>query len=76
MEANLGFTFLATANSVQIFRHGTLVTTLKGNSAIRFVTRCADMDENQQQQLMARETGNYKRGNEKASKSKQHNKYR
>lgn len=76
MEENLGFTFLATANSVQIYRNGTLVTTLKGHSASRFVTRSADMDENQQQQLMAKETGNYKRGTEKTSKSKQHNKYR
>jgi hypothetical protein len=41
------------------------VTLLRGRSAERFVTRMAGADEAGAQQLMARATGNFKRGNER-----------
>ena len=41
------------------------VTLLRGRSADRFVTRMAGVDEAGAQQLMARATGNFKRGNER-----------
>ena len=76
METHLGFTYQSTENYVQIYRDGTLVTTLRGKSANHFTARAAEMNHQQQQQLMARETGNYKRGNEKSAKSKHQNRYR
>ncbi|WP_425667460.1 hypothetical protein ACPUEJ_16830 [Vibrio tubiashii] len=76
MATHLGFTYHSTENCVQIYRDGSLVTTLRGRSAIHFTARAAEMNHQQQQQLMARETGNYKRGNEKSAKSKHQNKYR
>jgi hypothetical protein len=41
------------------------VTVLRGRSAERFVSRMADADAAAAQQLMARATGNFKRGNER-----------
>ena len=76
METHLGFTYHSTENYVQIYRDGSLVTTLRGKSAIHFTARAAEMNHQQQQQLMARETGNYKRGYDKSARSKHQNKYR
>ncbi|MEX0333351.1 hypothetical protein [Vibrio tubiashii] len=76
LEQTLGFTYHCTENYVHIYRDGTLVTILRGKSANHFIARAAEMNHQQQQQLMARETGNYKRGNEKSAKSKHQNKYR
>jgi hypothetical protein len=72
----LGYSYLSSANNVQIRRDNLTVTTLRGKAALEFVAKIANMDLTQQQQLMAHVTGNYKRGNEKAAKSKQTNKYR
>ncbi len=49
---------------VVISHHGRVATTLRGRRADRFVEDVADEDG---QALMARLTGNYKRGNERAS---------
>lgn len=73
---DLGFSYLSSANNVQIRRDNLTVTTLRGKAALEFVAKIANLDQAQQQQLMARVTGNYKRSNEKAAKSKQTNKYR
>jgi hypothetical protein len=62
---SLGFTYGATkAGEVHIARDGRHVTTLRATAAVRFLTRAGVLDERGQQQLMARATGNYKRGNE------------
>ena len=45
-----------------ISRHGIQVSTLRGAAAKRFMSRINTGDN---QQLMARVTGNYKRGNER-----------
>lgn len=47
---------------VVIERGGRVVTTLRGEAARKFLIRTVDGDP---QQLMARATGNYKRGNER-----------
>ncbi len=65
-DAGLGFTFRATASGeVHISRGRRVVTTLRAGAAGRFLKRVAGADAGAAQQLMARATGNYKRGNER-----------
>jgi hypothetical protein len=52
--------------SIVISYHTAPVTILRGRSAERFATRIADADAAASQQLMARATGNFKRGNERS----------
>lgn len=47
---------------VVIRHHGRVATTLRGAAAARFL---ADVEHGDPQQLMARATGNYKRGTER-----------
>ena len=44
---------------------GRTVTTLAGEGARRFLSRAESLDADGRQQLMARATGNFKRGNER-----------
>jgi hypothetical protein len=66
---DLGFAFSKSKNGDVIIKHkGIHVTKLRGKKAIGFT---ADMAYNcfaKQQQLMAKITGNYKRGNERQPK--------
>jgi hypothetical protein len=58
-----GFSYRTRKNGdVVISRHGREVTTLRGDIASRFLARILDDDP---QEVMARATGNYKRGNER-----------
>ncbi len=67
-KAALGFAFSATARGdVRIFRAGREVATLRGEAAARFLARAQGAPDNALQQLCARATGNYKRGNESAA---------
>ena len=50
---------------VVITHHGRVATVLRGRPAAAFVAEVADSDP---QELMARLTGNYKRGNERAAR--------
>lgn len=50
---------------VVIFHHGRLAATLRSRKAGAFLDEIAQADE---QELMARLTGNYKRGNERMSR--------
>lgn len=60
-----GFSFRVTkAGDVLIEHHGRVVTTLRGRVAQQFIARSASLSEPERQHLMARSTGNYKRGNE------------
>ena len=62
---DLGFTFRATRDgSVRISRGGCEVTVLRGTAAARFLAKADGADSDAIQQLCARATGNYKRGNE------------
>jgi len=55
---------------VFIFYHGKQVTTLGGAKALEFITDIEDADSKEKQFIMAKATGNFKRGNEKLFKSK------
>jgi hypothetical protein len=59
------FSFQARADgSIVIRYHAAPVTILRGKTAVRFATRVSEADTAAAQQLMARATGNFKRGNE------------
>lgn len=63
------FSFAARADGTIVIRyHNAPVTILRGRSAERFSARIADASPSAAQQLMARATGNFKRGNERAGK--------
>lgn len=48
--------------------HGRRVLTLRGTEGRRFLSRIADLDRKDAQLLMARITGNFKRGNERSTR--------
>jgi hypothetical protein len=50
---------------VRISWRGRVVTTLAGGPAARFLKQVEGADEEAEQLLMARATGNFKRGNER-----------
>ena len=54
--------------SIVIRYHTAPVTILRGRSAERFTTRIAHADDATSQQLMARDTGAFKHGNERDGK--------
>jgi hypothetical protein len=63
---NLGFSFRTTkTGDVTILRGGLTVTRLRGAAARKFLAQVAGLPPAGQQQVMARVTGNYKRGNER-----------
>jgi hypothetical protein len=66
MPAPEGFRYERRGAEVAIFHHGRRAATLRGEAAIRFLRRIESGDA---QQLMARATGNYKRGNERRGSS-------
>ena len=60
------FSFVTRADgTVVISYHGAPVTLLRGKAAARFTGRIERTDADGAQQLMARATGNFKRGNER-----------
>jgi hypothetical protein len=52
-------------DEVVISQGGRPVTVLRRSAALRFLERVQLLDAEQAQQLMARATGNFKRGNER-----------
>lgn len=65
-SADLGFTYRSRKNGdVEILRHGRVATTLRGHNAEEFLAEASDAINADAQQLMARLTGNYKRGSER-----------
>ena len=64
---DLGFSYVTRkSGEVSILRAGRVVTVLRGRAALDFGARVARLPPAAQQQAMARVTGNYKRGNERA----------
>ncbi len=64
--ADLGFTYLVTKSGIVFIRHhGRLASELRNADAKAFLKKIAGLDAAGEQQLMARITGNYKRGNER-----------
>ncbi len=72
---DLGFTFIETKKGEIIINHfGRKATILRNNKAMKFKESIEVLVLDEQQQLMARLTGNYKRGNEKLAKGHNRNK--
>lgn len=65
-SSDLGFTYRTRKNGdVEVMHHGRAASTLRGNAAADFLAEVEAADDSDAQQLMARVTGNYKRGNER-----------
>ena len=63
------FSWLSRADGGIVIRyHDAPVTLLRGNAAEKFVARVSGAEGPAAQQLMARATGNFKRGNERKGK--------
>ena len=74
-DHELGFTYRTRKNGeVEIFHRGRLASTLRGADAKDFLQEAPNAGSPDAQQLMARVTGNYKRGNER--KASEHNRNR
>ena len=58
---------------IVIYHHGRRATVLRGANAERFLI---DIGESDDQELMARLTGNYRRGNERQAKNHPRNRAR
>ena len=64
--ANEPFSWLTRADGAIVIRyHDAPVTLLRGKAAEKFTARVSKADRPAAQQLMARATGNFKRGNER-----------
>ena len=73
-QADLGFTYRARKNGdVEVMRHGLQVVCLRGKDATDLLAATSTASESDVQQLMARITGNYKRGNERLAGRHQRN---
>ena len=66
MPAPTGFSYTQRGDEVLVEHHGRRATTLRGRAARQFL---ADVETGDPQELMARVTGNYRRGNERAARS-------
>ena len=67
---DLGFAYRVRKNGdVEVLHHGRLAATLRGHDAADFVHEAPDPTSADAQQLMARLTGNYTRGNERKASS-------
>ena len=63
MPAPTGFAYtIRKSGEIVITHHGRQAAVLRGKAAEKFLARLGDPDD---QELMARVTGNYKRGNER-----------
>lgn len=67
-DSDLGFTYRRRKNGdVEVLHHGRLAATLRGHDADELMLAVAEGDAAAAQLLMARLTGNYKRGNERTA---------
>jgi len=65
-----GFAYRIIKNGDVLISHkGRPATTLRGLKAINFIDEMKTSSFSEQQQLMARMTGNFKRGNERESRN-------
>jgi hypothetical protein len=71
---DLGFTFrVRKRGDIEVLHQGRLAATLRGDDASSFSAEVAELSAQDAQQLMARLTGNYKRGNERRASQHQRN---
>lgn len=66
---DLGFTARVEPGGISIFHRGRKATTLRGSKAVEFEHALAQGSPAELQQLMARLTGNFKRGNERVARN-------
>ena len=72
----LGFGYRVRKNGdLEILHHGRVASTLRGSDAADFMAEVEAADERDAQQLMARITGNYKRGNERLASQHPRNRH-
>lgn len=64
-----GFDYETRGGEVVITHHGRRATVLRGTAAARFLADVEDSGHDDEQELMARVTGNYRRGNERTAKN-------
>jgi hypothetical protein len=70
ISPDLGFTYRPRKGGVvEVLHRGRLASSLRGADAIDFLAEAESADPAGAQQLMARLTGNYKRGNERLASS-------
>lgn len=63
---DLGFTYkVRKSGEVEVLHHGKLASTLRGSDALEFLAEAQGAGSAEVQQLLARVTGNFKRGNER-----------
>jgi hypothetical protein len=75
LEEEAPFTYRTSRDDVvTIFWSDRPVTTLRGKAAARFLSRVETLATDAAQLEMARVTGNFKRGNERAAKSRERGK--
>ena len=73
-QADLGFTYFVTkAGAIFIKHHDRHVMELNGKAAQAFLKKMQNATLQKQQHIMARQTGNYKRGNEKQATQHERN---
>ena len=65
MGAPEGFAYPVRGDAVLVTHHGARAATLRGATAQQFLD---DVEREDPQQLMARLTGNYRRGNERVAR--------
>ncbi|HQV29318.1 MAG TPA: hypothetical protein PLG23_18110 [Thermoflexales bacterium] len=71
VDGDLGFTYLAVkSGAVFIRRHGQVASELRGAKAEACLKKLRAASFSQAQQIMARVTGNYKRGNERTARDR------
>ncbi|MBC9957318.1 hypothetical protein [Yimella sp. cx-51] len=68
-----GFEYMERGSEVVITHHGRTATTLRGAKAAAFLE---DVETGDPQELMARLTGNYRRGNERQARNHPRNRGR
>lgn len=61
------FTYWKSGKEVLIHHGNTLAATLRGKPAQSFLSKIERLSADEQQAVMARTTGNYKRGNERTA---------
>ena len=66
---DLNFTYREKNGEYEIYHRGKKATSLRGDRAREFADDLQFMSFADQQQVMARLTGNYKRGNERTAKN-------
>ncbi len=73
MPAPTGFSYAQRGEDIVISHHGKVATTLRGQRAAEFL---AQVETGDAQELMARLTGNYRRGNERQARAHPRNRRR